>query len=60
MTKTRETAPTASKTLSLAPASKGIKKKAKTRKGKMHLEAIAPKIQENPKSSVFIKGLKTS
>ena len=45
--------------LSISPHSHGINK-AKTHKGRKILEAKAPKIFENPKTSIFIKGNKSS
>ena len=38
----------------------GINAKPKTHKGKVHQESRAPKLQENMKTSIFIKGHKTS
>ena len=38
----------------------GLDRKPTTHKGKMHQEARAPKLVENPKKSILIKGMKTS
>jgi len=35
-------------------------KKAKTHKGRKHLDALKPKLVEGPKKTLFIKGNKTS
>jgi ribosome production factor 2 len=35
-------------------------KKARTHKGRKHLDALKPKLVEDPKKTVFIKGNKTS
>jgi ribosomal protein L34 len=46
--------------LSIKAKSIGIQKKAKTHKGRKILENRAPKLQENPKHAIFIKGNKSS
>lgn len=45
--------------MGLAQKSKDIKK-AKTHKGRKILEGKAPKLIENPKTAIFIKGKKSS
>ena len=49
----------APKVLSLVPGDKVIRK-ATTRRGRRILEERAPKLLENPKQSVFLKGVKSS
>ena len=46
--------------LGIAAGSLGIEKKGKTHKGRKILERRAPKILENPKKSIFMKGKKSS
>ena len=46
--------------LSIQAQSLGIRKKAKTHKGKKFLEEREPKLDENLKSAIFVKGKKSS
>ena len=46
--------------LGLAAESLGITKKAKTHKGRKIQEHKAPKLIENPKAALFVKGNKSS
>ena len=46
--------------LKVAADSLGIKKIAKTRRGKKVMENRSPKLIENPKTAIFIKGNKSS
>lgn len=48
------------KDLGIAAQSFGIAKKAKTHKGRKIIENRAPKLIENPKRSVILKGRKSS
>ena len=58
--KKKKTNNTKGNDMALAASSLGISKKPKTHKGKKVLENKAPKIIENPKSAIFIKGKKSS